>query len=234
MRSCLLLLLALPAACAPQTPSLMRTGVLAPGGTIAVRNVQGDIDAYAPARGTPQTEYVLWAYAPPDRPKTIVTMRALLISAQAHTTGVRFLVRAPAGCAMDLFTHQGNINVADFEGVVNARTDRGDVRMLIPRYGNASVGTGNLSVIFASTDWPGTLRFTAATGNAEVYVNEKAKARVHLHTGNGTVFSDFNLRGSSRGASETIDGTLNGGGPRSVDVEVAQGSIRLMQLKPQI
>jgi DUF4097 and DUF4098 domain-containing protein YvlB len=91
-----------------------------------------------------------------------------------------------------------------------------------------------MSVIFAATDWPGTLHFSSDNGNIELYVNENAKAHVRLHTDDGTVFSDFNLRGTSSGNSETIDAVINGGGPRSVDVEVKTGSIRLMQLKPQV
>ena len=211
----------------------MRSGVFQPGGTIAVRNMQGDINAYAPAHGQPQNEYTVWAYAAGAAP-AIVTAHPLLITAAARVPGVRFLIRGPAGAAMDLSTQRGNINVADFEGIVNAHVDRGDVKMLIPLYGNASIGTGNMSVIFAATDWPGTVHFTTESGNVELYVNENAKAHVRLHTGNGTVYSDFNLRGTSNGTSETIDTVINGGGPRSVDVEVKTGSIRLMQLKPQI
>lgn len=158
----------------------------------------------------------------------------LLVRATARVPGVRFLIRAPSGTALDLATKRGNINVADIEGIVNAHADAGDIKMLIPRYGSASAGTGNISVIYASADWPGTLHFTAVHGNIEIYVNEHAKSRVHLHTDSGTVFSDFDLRGTSHGTSETINGAINGGGPRSIDVTVGTGSIRMMQLKPQI
>jgi len=230
----LLLFLACLAACAADRPTLTRSGLFQPGGTIVIRNIQGDINAYAPAHGQAQDEYTVSAYEPPNAPRTSVTVRPLLITAQASAPGVRFLVRGPEGAAMDLSTRHGDINVADFEGVVNAHVDRGNIKMLIPLYGNASIGTGNMSVIFAATDWPDTLRFTAGTGNIELYVNENAKAHVRLHTNNGTVFSDFNLRGVSHGTSETIDAAINGGGPRSIDVEVNTGSIRLMQLKPQV
>lgn len=135
---------------------------------------------------------------------------------------------------MNLTTDNGSIMVADFEGTVNAHVGQGNIKMLIPQYANASIGTGNISVIFASTDWPGTLHFSAQHGNIEIYVNENAKAHVRMHTDDGTVYSDFPLRGTSHGNNETIDAPINGGGPRSIDVEVATGSIRLMQLKPQI
>ena len=223
------------AACSAGAPSISKTGVLPQGATILVRNVQGDINAYAPERGQPQDQYTVEAYAPPNAPSVRIETKPLLITATAPAAGIRFLVRGPKGGAMDLSTDQGNINVADFEGIVNAHTGKGDIKMLIPMYGNASIGTGNMSVIYASTDWPGTLHFSTGTGNIELYVNENAKARVHLHTDNGNIFSDFpGLRGTSQGNNETIDSYINGGGPRSIDVEVQTGSIRLMQLKPQV
>lgn len=203
------------------------------GGTIVVHNLQGDVNAYAPARNQPPNEYTVAQYG--GGPKAVdLKVGRLLVTAQSLRPGVQFLIRAPKGGTLDLNTNQGAINVADFEGVVNAHSDRGDVKMLIPQYGNVSVGTGNISVIFASTDWPGTLNFSAVNGNVELYVNQYAKAHVRLHTADGTVFSDFPLRGTSAGTSETIDSSINGGGPRSIDVEVQHGGIRLMQLKPQI
>jgi hypothetical protein len=206
-----------------------------PGGTIIVRNVQGDINAYAPERGQPSDTYTIEVYAPEGMPEpATIQKQGILVRAQSDKPGVRYLVRGPQGGAMDLSTGAGSVMVADFEGVVNVHDDKGDVKMLIPEYGNVSVGTGNISVIFASTDWPGTLHFTTIRGNVELYVNENAKARVRLHTDNGNVFSDFPLKGTSHGQSETIDSTINGGGPRSIDVEVKTGAIRLMQLKPQV
>lgn len=229
----LLLLLGVLSDCAPQRPAILRTGYLAAGATILVRNSAGDIDAYAPARGQAANQYTVAAYGPSSANVTIA-VRPPLVVARARANGTRFLVRSPANCALDLAAARGNINVADVGGVVNAHTDSGDIKMLIPLYGNASTGRGNISVIYASTDWPGTLRFSTLRGNVELYVNEHAKAVVHLHTDNGTVFSDFDLRGTSSGTSETINAGINGGGPRSIEVHVRTGSIRLMQLKPQV
>jgi hypothetical protein len=47
------------------------------------------------------------------------------------------------------------------------------------------------------------------------------------------LFTDFNLRGTSQGRSETIDGDVNGGGTRSIDIETQAGAIRLLKLHPQ-
>ena len=221
------------AGCAGNAPVLDRSGILQPGGTVQVTNISGDVNAYAPARGAPPDRYQISAFASSAR-AVLITQGRLLVRAAAGAPGVRFLVRAPKGTSLDITTAGGNIGVADFDGVVNARTGRGDIKMLIPSYGSASTGTGNVSVIFGADAWPGTLHFSAAHGNVEVYVNEHAKARIRMHTGDGTVFSDFNLTGSSSGTSETIDAPINGGGPRSIDIEVEHGSIRVMQLKPQL
>lgn len=234
-RSVLLLLCFAFAACAGPAPVVRQTGAMPPGGTIVVDNIQGDINAYAPERAQPKDEYTVEAYAASASPApALISKTGLLVNARSLVPGVRYLVRGPKGGAMTLDTQRGSIMVADFDGVVNAHVGRGDIKMLIPEYASASIGTGNISIIFASTDWPGTLHFTAENGNVELYVNENAKAHVHMHTANGTVYSDFPLRGTSQGNAETIDSVINGGAPRSIDIEVKTGSIRLMQLKPQI
>ena len=221
------------ASCAGSAPVLERTGILQPGATLVVSNIDGDIDAYAPARNQDPDRYTLDAFAPAAQNVSISVSR-LLLRARADTAGVRFQVRAPRGTSLDLSTRTGNINVQDYDGIVNATTGSGDIKMLIPQYGNAYAHNGNVSVIFASDTWNGTLRFGSDDGNVEVYVNENAKARIRMHTGNGTVFSDFNITGTSSGSSETIDAPVNGGGPRGIDVEVKHGDIRVMQLKPQV
>ena len=228
----LLLPLFLLAACAAPPPNFKQTGVFPPGATIVARNISGNIEGYAPERGQPADMYTVAAYGPPG--SITLNKAPLLVTAKANIPGVNFLVRGPKGGSMDLSTGVGNIHVGDFEGIVNAHTGRGDISMLIPMYGSASIGTGNMSVIFASTDWPGTLHFTIGNGNVELYVNEHAQAHVRLHTDNGSLFTDFPLRGTSHGNNETIDGVINGGGPRSIDVWVHNGLIRLLQLKPQI
>lgn len=228
----LLLLVASLAACGQQAPAFKRIGSLPPGWTIAVHNDRGDISVYAPARGQPDSMYTISANL--DVPQGSIVARGRSITISAPGPGLNYLIRGPKGAELDLSTHDGSINVADFDGVVTAHADRGDIKMLIPQYGNASAGTGNISVIFASPTWPGTLNFSAEKGDVELYVNENAAAHVHLHTDNGTIFTDFPLKGTASGSSETIDAPINGGAKRGIDVEVRDGSIRLLQLKPQV
>jgi hypothetical protein len=229
-----LLLLSALAACSAAPPALKRSGTLPVGATIALKVARGNISAYAPERGQPASQYTLEGYGRYARADTNIRMRGRGLAVTTAGFGTDFLVRGPKGALLDLYTAQGSINVADFDGVVNAQTRQGDIKMLLPQYGNARAGTGNVSVIFASTSWPGTLHLTADHGDVEIYVNENAAAHIHLRTMHGTIFTDFPLRGSASGASETIDGSINGGAKRGIEVYVRDGSIRLLQLKPQV
>ena len=79
----------------------------------------------------------------------------------------------------------------------------------------------------------GTLSFSSQHGDVELWISTKASFTVRLHTDNGTLFTDFGLQGTSSGTSETIDGSVNGGGPQRIDVETKAGAIRLLRLQPQ-
>ncbi|MGZ3499360.1 MAG: hypothetical protein ACXVAM_19415 [Vulcanimicrobiaceae bacterium] len=234
-RLALLLLVAL-ASCSNPAPTFSLTGTMAPGKSITVRTARGDIDAYAPAQGQPKDEYTVQAFAdgPQDKPIVRHVPNGLLVETPGTIGRVRYLVRGPDGVTLNLQTRDGSINVADVSGVVNADAGKGDVKLLVPGYANAHADKGNVTVFFGATDWPGTLHFSAGTGNVEVWINATAKARLHLHTDHGTIFTDFPLKGTSQGDSETIDAPINGGANRTVDVEIHEGVVRVLQLKPQV
>jgi hypothetical protein len=229
-----LLLLSALAACSPAPPALKRSGTLPVGATIALKVARGNISAYAPERGQPASQYTIEGYGANAGEETHIRKQGRGLAVTTAGFGTDFLIRGPKGVLLDLYTARGSINVADFDGVVNARARQGDIKMLLPQYGNARAGTGNISVIFASTSWPGTLHLSAEKGDVELYVNETAAAHIHLRTLHGTIFTDFPLKGTASGTSETIDGSINGGAKRAIDVFVRDGSIRLLQLKPQV
>ncbi|HEY8312991.1 MAG TPA: hypothetical protein VIG51_02350 [Candidatus Baltobacteraceae bacterium] len=236
MKRLSVLLLAALAACSSPAPTFSKTGTLSPGSSITVRDVRGDLNAYAPTRGQAQDEYTIQAFAqnPHDAPAVRARGKTLLVETPGQAGDIRYLVRGPAGVTLNLQTANGSINVADPSGVVNATVGKGDIKVLVPGYANAYARDGNVTVFFGSTDWPGTLHFGAGKGDVEVWVNATAKARVHLHTDKGTIFTDFPLKGRSHGNNETIDGTINGGANRSIDINVHEGIVRVLQLKPQV
>ncbi len=234
-----LLLLAVAVGCAPSPPGLEQTGTLAPGGLISVTSLRGNVSIYAPARGQSPAAFTVDATGPDTRSDVIVRRSGNRITIATRGLGTDLLIRGPKGTVINVRAVSGNINAADFDGVVNANTGRGDIKMLLPQYGNANAGTGNVSVIFASTSWPGALHFTSQHGDVELYVNQTGAAHVVLRTVNGTIFTDFPLKGTAHGSSEMIDGTINSPlgsarPKRTIDAFVRDGSIRLLQLKPQM
>lgn len=143
------------------------------------------------------------------------------------------LVRVPDGVTLAVDSRGGDVNVTDITGDAIVRAAKGNVTIMIPGYAQAAVGDGTLVVTMGSTTWPGTLRFSTRRGDIQVRVNTNASFDVHLHTDDGTLFTDFGLRGESTGTSETIDGAVNGGSERRIDVRTSAGSIRLLRLQPQ-
>jgi len=207
---------------------------VAPGALINVTDSRGSVSIYAPARGQTSSQFTLDASGQSARRDVTVRRSGNRITVSTAGLGSDLLIRGPKGSVVDVRAANGNITAADFDGVVNATADRGDIKMLLPQYGTARAGTGNVSVIFASTAWPGTLHFSADKGDVELYVNQNAAARVHLLALHGTIFTDFPLKGTAHGASEEITGAINGGAKRAIDVFVRDGSVRLLQLKPQM
>ncbi|MGA8533468.1 MAG: DUF4097 family beta strand repeat-containing protein [Candidatus Tumulicola sp.] len=236
-RTALLLLLLVPAGCVNETPYATTVGLLPPGSTMTVRVAHATFSAFQPANGEPRNRFTIAATvaskaSPPPAPRLrVIPGHGLMV--QAENPLADLLVRVPDGVALVVDSRQGDVHVTGISGNTRIAAMQGDVQVLVPGYAQARVGLGNLSVTMGSTGWPGTLHFSTVRGNIEVWINENAAFDVHLHTGQGTLFTDFDLRGTSQGASETIDGHVNGGGSRAIDVETSAGTIRLLRLHPQ-
>ncbi len=230
------LLLPLAACGGGPVPYSTTLGLLRPHETITVHIGSGTVNAYAPIAGDRADRFTVEAFATtassaPPAPKIRSVRGGIDVDAPAVRS---LLVRVPQGVNLVVFSRGGDVNVTDISGDANVTLANGNADLMLPAYGEASnTGRGSLKVIIGSSDWPGTLSFSNMRGDIDLSINENAKFRVHMHTGDGTIFTDFPLRGHSKGASETIDGLVNGGGPRRVDVEVKKGAIRLLSLAPQ-
>jgi hypothetical protein len=223
-------------ACSTPAPYVTTVGILKPGAALAVRVGSATLDAYQPASGTRRDLFTLSATAlpkgtPPPAPRVQPVPPGVVV--RAPDTYQSLLVRVPDGVNLIVNSQHGNVNVTDISGNARIVAADGNVDLRMPGYAQAAVGTGNLTVMMGALIWPGTLRFSTRKGDVEVWINAKAAFAVHLHTDNGVLFTDFGLRGTSSGPSETIDGNVNGGSAQDVDVETASGSIRLLGLHPQ-
>lgn len=231
-----LLLLPLLAACSTQAPYVTTVGLLKPGATLAVRVADATVNAYQPKSGQRRSIFTIEATAlpkatPPPAPRLRKAPLGVIVSAPAPLASL--LVRVPDRVNLLVDSQSGDVNVTDIAGNARVIAQRGNVRLMLPGYAQAAVGQGNLSVTMGASQWPGTLRFSVQRGDVEIRVNATAGFHVRLHALNGTLFTDFPLRGTSQGTSETIEGDVNGGGPQSIRVETGTGAIRLLKLQPQ-
>lgn len=216
-------------------PYATTVGSLEPGSTMTVRLAGGTLDAYHPASGEPRNRFTVTATARKNGPQPAApTIRALQhgVTIDAPALG-ELLVRAPQGVDVSIVNRSGNVHVTDITGNADVAAGSGDIVIMLPGYAQAHAGTGNVSVRMGSEDWPGVLHFSSGRGDVDVWIRDKASFHARLHTADGTIFTDFNLRGTASGKAETIDGDVNGGGTHGVDIETKAGEIRLLQLHPQ-
>lgn len=231
----LLLLTAGLAACSSAPPPYYSfTQNLTPAASLRIRTT-GSIEAFKPAIGQPSTLLTLEPSGPAG---TAAPTPILARDGNAFSYDVTYarslLARVPDGVALDVASTDGDVDVTDITGPAVAYGANGAVRVMVPGYAQASAGTGNVTVYMGATTWPGTLKFSSRRGDVEVWINATAHFDVRMHTDRGTVFTDFGLTGTSKGQSETIVGTVGGRSSQGIDIEVADGSIRLLQLKPQV
>ncbi|MGC9991829.1 MAG: DUF4097 family beta strand repeat-containing protein [Candidatus Cybelea sp.] len=223
-------------ACNAPSPYVTTVGVLKAGNTLTVRVAGAQFSAFAPeVRQRPDlytvTATALPKGAVPPAPLLRPAAHGLLVSAPRPLAAL--LVRVPDRVDLVIDSQRGDVSVTDISGNARIVAGNGNVTLMLPGYAQAAVGQGNLKVTMGASDWPGTLHFSTQNGDVELRVRATVGFTVHLHTDDGALFTDFGLSGVSSGHSETIDGSVNGGGARRIDVETGSGGIQLLRLQPQ-
>lgn len=236
MRRVLLLLVAAAfVGCSNHSPYTVAVGILKPTMTMTVVVKEGNVNVYKPAAGEPSDQFTVAASAlkgtNPAAPKIETAGNGIVVRAQDPLYGL--LVRLPDRSDLVVQSEKGNVNVTDVSGTVNVHAGTGNVRIMVPGVAEASTVDGNVDATIGATQWTGTLHFRVDSGDVTVYVPEIAKFHARLHTDDGTIFTDFGLRGTSSGSNETIDAPVNGGSGFGVDIEARRGTVRLLRLTPQ-
>jgi hypothetical protein len=231
-----LVVLAFVACSSSPSPYVTHYGVLKPGSVLTVNIESGVINAFKPAQGEPANQYTIAATAPagaspPPAPKVRSSGTGVIVDAGG--TLANLLVRVPQGVDLIVHSRNGNVNVTDISGNVEVQAANGNVKIMVTGRAQASSTNGSIDATMGATSWPGTLHFSAQEGDVTVYVPETAAFHARLHTDDGTLFTDFDLRGTSQGSNETIDAPVNHGNAFGLDLESKRGTVRLLRLAPQ-
>ncbi len=221
--------------CSSRTPFSTRVGLLEPTSTMTVVVSDGNVNVYKPAAGQSTDQFTVSATAlegtNPNPPTIARAGNGVVVRSTDPLYGM--LVRLPDRVNLDVQSSKGNVNVTDVSGAIDVHAKHGNVRIMVPGIAQAQTGTGNIDATIGATQWKGTLTFRADSGDVTVFIPEIAKFHVRLHTDDGTIFTDFGLKGTSVGSNETIDAPVNGGSEYGVDIEARHGTVRLLRLTPQ-
>jgi hypothetical protein len=227
------------------------TGRIAPGKALEIRGVNGRIEAEFSSRN----EVVVTAtkrahHSDPDEVKIEVVQHegsvticavypgssnrcgtddAYHMSTHNNDVEVEFHAQVPAGVAFRGGTVNGDVEVANLAGPVNAETVNGSVR-LETTGGDASANTVNGSVA-AVLHGQGTtpLSFKTVNGGVTVSVPKDLNADLEAETVNGSIETDFPITVTGRINRRHLDGRIGQGG-RHLKIEPVNGSIRLRAL----
>jgi hypothetical protein len=211
--------------------------MLRPGATMTVHVTNGVVNVFKPEIGAKPTQFTItasaYAGATPKPSAPVVRPDGTGIDVKVPDAIANLLVRVPDGVNLHVDSTTGNVNVTDITGDIRVRSGTGSIKIMVPGYAQASTHDGDVNVTMGATHWPGTLHISSDNGDVTVYVPETAAFHVRMHTDDGTLFTDFDLRGTSHGSNETIDAPVNGGSAFGLDLESKRGAVRLLRLTPQ-
>ncbi|HLA77245.1 MAG TPA: DUF4097 family beta strand repeat-containing protein [Vicinamibacteria bacterium] len=229
---------------------------LAPGQTLEIKGVSGDIRAVA-APGD-QAQVVARKHARRSDPAAVeirvvphaggVTICALYpggswrrpnecvpgsggrMETQDNDVSVDFEVQVPAGVRFVGRTVNGEVEGRDLPGDAEAASVNGDVEVAAAGLVRARSVNGSVRVELGKTNWEGELSFETVNGSLTVTLPDTASTEVKARTVNGDIRTDFPLAVRGGLVGHKLEGTLGSGG-RSLSLETVNGSVHLRKVR---
>jgi len=240
--------LATPAAA--QDEEFHWTGKLAPGQTLEIRGVSGDIRAERATgseirvdarkhgrRSDPasvQIEVVPWdggvticaVYPSRDDRENECRPGGGRNNTHNNDVSVRWTIQVPDGINLETHTVNGDVNVTEVGGDVAASTVNGDIDLSTRGTAEAHTVNGSITASLGRADWNGTATFKTVNGSVTLEVPDGLGARVDASTVNGSIETDFPITVRGRFARRSLHGTIGDGG-RDLELATVNGSIRI-------
>ena len=226
------------------------SGRIAPGRTVEIRGVNGDVDVTL-ATGA-EVEVTAVKRAEDDDPAS-VTVEALehaggvvicavypdrrgrnkcgsgdayRMNTEDNDVSVHFTVRLPAGVKLAAHTVNGGVDARGLRSDVEAGTVNGGIEVSTTGLARGSTVNGAVKVALGRADWTGEWEFETVNGSIDVTLPADANLRVEAETVNGDITTDFPLTVEGRFGPRSLNGTIGSGG-RDLELSTVNGSIRL-------
>ncbi len=228
------------------------SGQIAPGSTVEVKGIGGDISA-SPVLGNTVVVAAL-KRGERDEPSSVkievvqhedgVTICAVYpdvpsqpanrclpgflnghLSSRDNDVEVSFDVLVPVGSDFAGGTIGGDITADGLDGDVFARTLAGDIDISTSGLAVGTTMTGDVTASIGRADWDRDLLFRSMDGNVAVRIPSGTNARVSAIAW-GSISTDFPLRITRQGAFRQMLGVLGSGG-RMLTLSTSNGNIVL-------
>lgn len=228
-------------------------GVVAPGKTIEIRGVNGDVTA-EPATGN-EVEVTATKHARRSDPEDVrievvphdgnITICAVYPTPNGrrpntcepgggrnntrnNDVSVDFTVRVPAGVNFDGNTVNGDVEATALTARADASTVNGSVTVETRGTASGRTVNGSVHVRMGSADWTDDLEFETVNGGITVTLPPGLNAELDAETVNGSIQSDFPVTVQGRLAPHSMHGVVGSGG-RRLKLKTVNGSITLQK-----
>lgn len=230
------------------------SGVVAPGQTIEIKGINGDIKADA----TNSSEVQVLASKTARRSdvnqvqvKVVqhaggVTICALYPTESGYTNDcevgdgerrnrsgvnnndvrVDFTIHVPARVRFVGRTINGEVSATGLSGNVVAKTINGSIKLSTTGYAEAKTINGEISAKFGDANWPAALYFETLNGEINLDLPANLSTEVDAQTLNGQINSDFPINLVSLKNRKHVRGRIGVGG-RELHLKTLNGSINI-------
>ena len=227
-------------------------GVVAPGGAIEIKGVNGGIDATGSA-GSGPVEVTALKKARRSNPAEVeikvvehaggVTICAVYPSHEGRANectpgpggrmqvrdndvNVEFHVKVPAGVRFVGRTVNGGIDATGLPADAEAYTVNGGVTIKAGGTIRAETVNGGVDASFGRADWAGEIRLKTVNGGINLALPADASAELRAQTVNGDIQTDFPITVQGRFSKRRLSGTIGAGG-RQLALETVNGGIEV-------
>ncbi len=228
-------------------------GAVAPGKTIEIKGVNGDVRAVATSGsevmvtavkkgrksdpGSVKIEVVtsaagvtICAVYPSSGDKTNACAAGDggHMSTKDNDVSVTFTVQVPAGVKFAGRTVNGAVATERLGSDADVATVNGDVRVVAAGVVRASTVNGSIEVSMGKANWTGTVELSTVNGSIRAAFPADFSAEVNGSTVNGSIESEFPLTVQGKFGPRSVHGTIGAGG-RTLDLATVNGSITLVK-----